>query len=93
MINCIDQPNTNTKRTNKKILNSLEVFVETHKILIDYGFKKLNLRRIISTTISKEMDVLICKVLKFKKEGVMKKKFFKNNKYHDLYISSVFKNK
>ncbi len=77
----------------KKILNSLNVFIETHQILIDHGFKKLNLRRIISTTISKEMDELICKVLKFKREGVMKKKFFKNNKYHDLYISSVFKKK
>ncbi len=74
-----------------KIPNSLKVFYETHNIMINYGFKKLNLRRIISTTISKELDKLICKVLKFKSEGVMKKKFFKNNKYHDLYISSVFK--
>ncbi len=76
-----------------KIPNSLNVFYETHKIMIEHGFKKLNLRRIISTTISKELDELICKVLKFKREGVMKKKFFKNNKYHDLYISSVFKRK
>ena len=45
--------------------------------MINYGFKKLNLRRIISTTISKELDKLICKVLKFKSEGVMKKKFLK----------------
>lgn len=78
---------------NKRILNSLEIFIESHKILIDHGFKKLNLRRIISTTISKEMDELVCKVLRFKREGIMKKKFFKNNKYYDLYISSVFKKK
>ena len=67
----------------------MNIFIETHQILINHGFKKLNLRRIISTTI-KELDDLICKVLKFKREGVMKK-IFKNNKYHDLYISSVFK--
>ena len=59
--------------------------------MINYGFKKLNLRRIIATTISKELNELICKVLKFKTEGIMRRKFFKNNKYHDMYISSVFK--
>lgn len=92
-INLINRDAFMTTFFNKKekILNSLGVFIETHKLLIDHGFKKLNLRRIISTTISKEMDELVCKVLNFKREGVMKKKFFKNNKYHDLYISSVFK--
>lgn len=76
-----------------KLSNSIEIFYETHKIMIKYGFVKFNLRRIISTTISKELNELICKLLKFKTEGIMKKKFFKNNRYHDLYISSVFKNK
>ena len=51
----------------------------------------MNLRRIVSTTISKDMDDLICRTLNFKREGLMKKKAFKNNKFHDLYISSVFK--
>lgn len=75
----------------KKNFNSLNIFLETHEMIINYGFKKMNLRRITSTTISKEMDDLVCKLLKFKKEGIMKKKVFKNNKYHNLYISSVFK--
>jgi len=75
----------------KKQMNSLNIFLESHQILIDYGFKKMNLRRITSTTISKELDELLCKILKFEREGIMKKKVFKNNKYHDLYISSVLK--
>jgi RimJ/RimL family protein N-acetyltransferase len=75
----------------KKNFNSLNIFLETHEMIINYGFKKMNLRRITSTTISKEMDDLVCKLLKFKKEGIMKKKVFKNNKYHNLYISSILK--
>ena len=75
----------------KKPIDSLNIFLETHQMLIDYGFKKMNLRRITSTTISKELDELVCKILKFKSEGIMKQKVFNNNKYHDLYISSVFK--
>lgn len=75
----------------KKFLNSLNIFLETHQMIVDYGFKKMNLRRITSTTISKEMDDLVCKLLSFQKEGIMKKKVFKNNNYHDLYISSIFK--
>ena len=37
----------------------------------------MNLRRIISTTISKEMDDLVCRILNFKREGVLKKKLLK----------------
>ena len=77
----------------KKIKNSLSIFVDVHKIIIGHAFKKMNLRRITSTTISKDLDDLISKILGFKKEGTMKKKVFKNNKYHDLYISSIIKNK
>ena len=75
----------------KKYKSSLKVFHETHSLIISHAFKKMNLRRIISTTISKEMDDLVCRILNFKREGVLKKKTFKDNKYHDLYISSKFK--
>lgn len=75
----------------KKYKNLLKIFHETHSLIISHAFKKMNLRRIVSTTISKELDDLVCRALNFKREGVMKKKVFKNNKFHDLYISSVFK--
>lgn len=75
----------------KKYRDVLRIFHETHSLIIEHAFKKMNLRRIVSTTISKNLDDYICRTLKFKKEGVMRKKTFKNNKYHDLYISSVFK--
>ena len=75
----------------KKYKSSLKVFHETHSLIISHAFKKMNLRRIISTTISKEMDDLVCRILNFKREGVLKKKTFKDNKYHDMYISSKFK--
>ena len=75
----------------KKYKNLLKVFHETHSLIINHAFKKMNLRRIVSTTISKDMDDLVCRTLNFKREGLMKKKSFKNNKFHDLYISSVFK--
>jgi len=71
--------------------NSLSIFVEAHNLIISHGFKKMNLRRVLSTTISKELDDLLCKILNFKKEGLIKKKVYKNNKYHDLYISSILK--
>lgn len=74
-----------------KLANSLSIFVEAHNLIISHGFKKMNLRRVLSTTISKELDDLLCKVLNFKKEGLIKKKVYKNNKYHDLYISSILK--
>ena len=75
----------------KKYKNLLKIFYETHSLIINHAFKKMNLRRIVSTTISKDMDDLICRTLNFKREGLMKKKAFKTNKFHDLYISSVFK--
>ena len=61
-------------------------------MIINYGFKKMNLRRITSTTISKEMDDLVCKLLKFKKEGIMKKKCLKITNI-TIYIFQVCSNK
>jgi len=65
---------------------------ECYKLLLEYGFKTLNLNRIFSgqTTRNKAM-IKICEKSGMKREGLLREFLFKNGEYLDLEIYSILK--
>jgi ribosomal-protein-alanine N-acetyltransferase len=63
---------------------------EAAMLIIDYGFKRLNLHRIYCGTIAgnKGMIKLAAK-LKMKEEGIRREAIYKNGKYRDVYEYGV----
>ena len=66
-------------------------FLDASKLIIIHAFESLNLNRIYGGTITKEVDVMFCKMLGFKKEGISRNAVFKNNIYFDIYKHSILK--
>ena len=64
---------------------------EAEKMMLDYGFSILGLRK-ISAHIFRENIASLKAAIKngLKKEGVLKKHLYKNGKYNDLIILSAF---
>jgi len=58
--------------------------IEAGKLIIDYGFKKLKLKRIWARVAHpNKASLKLLKKLGFKHEGVLRKNMFKNNRYYD----------
>ncbi len=66
-------------------------FLEASKLIIIHGFESLNLNRIYGGTIVKEVDLMFCKMLGFKNEGISRNAVFKNNLYCDIYKHAILK--
>lgn len=66
---------------------------EVSKLLFNYAFNILNLRKICFHVISfnKASRQNLEKYFKCKNEGCLKKHVFWNNEYHDVFILSLFK--
>lgn len=65
---------------------------ETAKLLIDYGFNQLNLRRISSTAYEfNKRSIGLHKKLGFKEEGRRRKARFKNGKFWDEVVFGLLK--
>jgi [ribosomal protein S5]-alanine N-acetyltransferase len=64
---------------------NIKFFVEAAKLLIKHAFDTLNINRIYSGTISKEIDLLMRRTLGFEHEGRLKQAIYKNGAYHDIY--------
>ena len=63
---------------------------EALRALIDYGFKHMKLIRIEATTNIKNIrSINLMESVGFKKEGVLRKKYFYGGHYHDDIIYSV----
>jgi RimJ/RimL family protein N-acetyltransferase len=61
-----------------------------HRMLIEYGFDDLNLRRILAAVHSDNARVLrLCKKLGFQPEGVRKEFRWVNGRYVDLHLLSM----
>ena len=73
----------------KKLLN----FVEAFKNLIKHGFDTLDMNRIYSCSISKDVENLMCRYLKFEREGVLKEHVYKKGGFQDAYLHSILKKK
>ena len=64
-------------------------FIEACQLIIQHAFDTLNMNRIYSGTIIKEIDQLFCRSLAFKHEGISRQQVYKNGKYHDVYNHSL----
>ena len=65
---------------------------EAARLIIDYGFSKLNLRRINSSAIAfNKRSVNMHLKLGFKKEGRQRKKIFKNGAYQDEILFGLLR--
>ena len=61
-----------------------------HRMLIEYGFNDLNLRRILGSVHADNPGVLrLCKKLGFRLEGVRKEFRWVNGRYVDLHLFSM----
>lgn len=69
----------------------LEYFIEATKLTCKHAFYSLNINRVYSGTISKEIDELFCRALGFQHEGVLKQAVFKNGIYHDVYQHALLR--
>jgi ribosomal-protein-alanine N-acetyltransferase len=60
--------------------------------LIKYGFEEMGLNRIEATTNSKNTrSIELIERMGFKKEGVLRRKYFYKNQYHDDIIYSLLR--
>jgi len=58
---------------------------EAARLLINYGFRQLNLHRISSTALAfNERSIRLHKKVGFQEEGRLREAMFKNGQYHDL---------
>lgn len=62
--------------------------------LIQYGFKHLNINKIsLKITSDNYKSLAIAQRLGFQSEGLLRQDIFWKNKFHDVYIYSLFSNK
>jgi len=69
----------------------IQYFIEAVKLTCNHAFDTLNINRIYSGTISKEIDELFCRILGFEHEGLSRQAVFKNGGYHDVYRHALLK--
>lgn len=68
------------------------LMTEALKSLIQYGFEHMGLNRIEASTNSKNTrSIRLAERVGFKKEGVLRKKYFYNGEYHDDIVYSLLK--
>ena len=75
----------------EKKYQTLLNFVEAFKNLIKHGFDTLDMNRIYSCSISKDVENLMCRYLKFEREGVLKEHVYKKGSFQDAYLHSILK--
>lgn len=66
---------------------------EASKLMLNFGFNQRNLKRIFLTVLeNNKVAVHLYEKLGFKKEGILRKVLFKDNKYHNKVIMSILNN-
>jgi RimJ/RimL family protein N-acetyltransferase len=59
--------------------------LEAISLIINHGFRSLNLERIYGGTIIKELATLLNRSLGFQQEGVLRKDVYKDGEFRDVY--------
>ena len=68
------------------------IMTEAIKIIVDYAFNQLKLRRVYAKAfIKNKPSVRVLEKNDFKLEGILKKELPKNNKFFDVYIYAKIK--
>ena len=75
----------------EEISRNIRYFIEAGKLMCKHAFETLNMQRIYSGTINKDIDDLFCRVLGFKHEGIKRKSIFKNGEFIDSYMHAILK--
>jgi RimJ/RimL family protein N-acetyltransferase len=74
---------------NKKYWNK-GIGSEAYRLVIDYGFRTLNLNRLSSgQTITNKGMISVCEKNGMKKEGLLREVLYKNGKYLDAVVYSI----
>jgi len=69
----------------EKGYRKIKFSIEAHKLIIAHGFNQLNLNRIYGGTFMKEWAEMLCRILGFQMEGLLRADVFKNGEYCDVY--------
>lgn len=69
----------------------VKYFVEACTLIIEHGFKSLNLNRIYGGSLSSELVELMCRTLGMSREGVLAQDVYKNGKYVDVHLYGQLK--
>lgn len=75
----------------EKEARNIAIFVESCKLLFNHAFYTLNIHRIYGGSISEDLVMLMCRMLKCKQEGIARQDIFKDGKYHDAYRYSLLR--
>lgn len=68
------------------------IATEAQKLLVEYGFEKLNLHRIFAgTNIELKGEQKALRKLFFREEGISKEAMFRNGKYYDVIYFGILK--
>ena len=70
---------------------NFKYFIESNKLILKHAFQTLNLQRIYGGTVIPEIQLLYCKMLGFKNEGISRKSVYKNGIYIDVYNIGILK--
>lgn len=75
----------------EKEYRSINLFLETNKLIFDHAFNTLGLNRINGGSIDQRQTKLMCRFFGFKEEGVSRSAVFKNGKYVDVHNIGLLK--
>ncbi|MCK8606850.1 GNAT family N-acetyltransferase [Apilactobacillus ozensis] len=75
-----------------KEFRGLKLAQKAFKKCIQYGFETINLQKIyLYVDVENKPALKVYKKMGFEVEGTLKKHYFVNGKYHDVYFMSLFK--
>jgi RimJ/RimL family protein N-acetyltransferase len=65
---------------------------EATRLILEYGFRQLNLHRIASSTLAfNERSIKLHKRVGFQEEGRLREAIFKNGHFHDLFVFGILR--
>ena len=70
---------------------SFKYFLEANQLLIKHAFEQLNMNKIKGGALTEDLAHLHYKFLRFKEEGVLREEVYKDGKFRDVYLFSLFK--
>lgn len=70
---------------------NIAFFIEACQLVLKHAFFTLNLNRIYGGSISKELVLLMCRVLGFTQEGIGRSEVYKNGIYMDIHKYAILR--
>lgn len=65
---------------------------EATKLLLSYGFNQLNMNKVLlEVIVTNKPAIELYRKIGFEEECVLKQHFYSDNRYHDIFVMSIFK--